>query len=147
MSRARLVGVDLSDGMLAQASRVASDVELVRADLAALPFEDARFEAVIAWYSVIHTPAEGLSDVFREIARVSTPGAPVLVAFQVGSGERLVRRAYGHDMHLAAYLHPPPDVASALEAAGLATEATLVRAARATEAHHQAVLLARKLLS
>ena len=81
-----LVGVDLSEGMLEQASRVASDVELVGADLAALPFADARFDAVMAWYSVI-------------------------------------------------------------QAADLVIQASLVRAPRATEAHPQAVLLARKPLS
>ena len=142
-----LVGVDLSEGMLEQASRVASDVELVGADLAALPFADARFDAVMAWYSVIHTPAEDLSEVFREFARVSTSGAPVLVAFQVGSGERTVRRAYGRDVNLTAYLHTPSDVASALEAADLVIQASLVRSPRATEAHSQAVVLARKRVS
>lgn len=143
----RLVGVDLSDGMLEQASRVASDVELAPADLAALPFEDARFDAVIAWYSVIHTPTDGLVGIFREIARVSVPGAAVLVAFQVGSGARTVRQAYGLDVELTAFLHAPSDVEVALQSVGLTMEASLVRAPRATEAHPQAVLLARKPLS
>lgn len=92
----RLVGVDLSDGMLEEASRAAHDAELVRADLAALPFDDARFDAVIAWYSVIHTPT---------------------------------------------------DVESALSSVDLVPETSLVRAPRATEAHSQAILLARKRLS
>ncbi|MGQ2914483.1 class I SAM-dependent methyltransferase [Microbacterium aurantiacum] len=142
-----LVGVDLSEGMLAEASRTVSDVDLVRADLAAMPFEDARFDAVIAWYSVIHTATDGLVDVFRELARVSSSGAAILVAFQVGSGERTVRRAYGRVVELTAHLHAPSDVVSALEGVGLLMQASLVRAPRATEAHSQAVVLARKRVS
>lgn len=140
----RLVGVDLSDGMLEEASRAAHDAELVRADLATLPFDDARFDAVIAWYSVIHTPTDGLSEILREIARVSSPGAAVLVAFQVGSGPRTVRRAYGREVALTAHLHTPSDVESALASVDLVPETSLVRAPRATEAHSQAILLARR---
>lgn len=140
----RLVGVDLSEGMLAEASRATSDVELARADLAALPFEDARFDAVVAWYSVIHTATDGLGNIFRELARVSIPGAVILVAFQVGSGERTVRRAYGREVSLTAHLHMPSDVESVLDSVGFQREASLVRAPRATEAHSQAILLARR---
>ncbi|MEV8271933.1 methyltransferase domain-containing protein [Microbacterium sp. NPDC077184] len=140
----RLVGVDLSDGMLAEASRATSDVELVRADLAALPFEDARFDAVVAWYSVIHTPTDGLDEIFRELARVSIPGAVILVAFQVGSGERTVRRAYGREVSLTAHLHGPSDVESVLDSVGFQRETSLIRAPWATETHRQAILLSRK---
>lgn len=47
----------------------------------------------------------------------------------------------------AAALHAPSDVESALASVDLVPEASLVRDARATEAHSQAILLARKRLS
>lgn len=81
-----------------------------------------------------------------EVVRELPEGASVLVAFQVGSGPRTVRRAYGRELALTAHLHTPCDVESALSSVDLVPETSLVRAPRATEAHSQAILLARRRL-
>lgn len=70
----RLVGVDVDSSLLAEAARNAagSDVELVCADVRALPFADRAFDVVIDFGTCYHIsrPAQALA----EIARVLAPG-------------------------------------------------------------------------
>ena len=69
-----VVGVDLSDDQLRVArERVGRLAEtLVRADAAALPFEDGSFDAVAA--VLVHTDIDRYDLALREVARVLRPG-------------------------------------------------------------------------
>ena len=64
---ARFVGVDQSLGMLLQARPKASDIALVRADAAALPFAAESFDFIYCQYAFHHFDAKArmLHDVFR----------------------------------------------------------------------------------
>ena len=67
-----VTGVDFSEEMLVRARRKSVDVEWVRADATALPFEDASFEAVTVGFGI-----RNLADLeagLRELARVLVPG-------------------------------------------------------------------------
>jgi len=138
-----IAGVDLSPEMLREARLAVPDVEFVEGDLAALPFGDASFDGVLAWYSTIHTPSGDLPTVFAELRRVVRPGGAVLLGFQAGSGERLITHAYGHDLDLVAYLREVDAVASGLTDAGLTVHTRLERGRRADyEKHPQGFVLA-----
>ena len=65
-----VVGVDLSERQLEFARQ--RDVEVVRADAAALPFEDERFDAAASVFT--HTDVSDFAAVLRETARVLRPG-------------------------------------------------------------------------
>lgn len=67
-----VVGVDVSDEMLARARR--HDVELHCAHGDALPFHDASFDAAISLWT--HTDIDDLPAVLREASRVLRQGAP-----------------------------------------------------------------------
>jgi ubiquinone/menaquinone biosynthesis C-methylase UbiE len=78
---AQIVGVDISDAMLAQARRNTGEglrdrLRFERADASALPFGDGSFELV--------THAN-MIPFFDEIARVVTPGGHALFAFSSGA--------------------------------------------------------------
>jgi SAM-dependent methyltransferase len=138
-----VTGSDLSPGMIAQARSQHPDLDVVVAGHTALPFDDDRFDGVLAWYSVIHTPPHELGAVFGEFARVLRPGGVLLLGYQAGTGDRRLDRPYGHDVELTAYLHHTPYVCEVLRARGFVVDAVLDRAARPSEKHAQGFVLAR----
>lgn len=75
------IGLDFSKEQLGLA-RDRTDASLVAGDMTALPFRTDRFEAVTAFYSVIHLPLEDHARCYEEVARVLEPGGQFL--FSIG---------------------------------------------------------------
>jgi SAM-dependent methyltransferase len=67
-----VTGVDHSEDMLRRAR--AKGVQAVRSEAAALPFEDASFDAAISIFT--HTDVDDFAGLVREVARVLRPGSP-----------------------------------------------------------------------
>jgi len=67
-----VVGVDISEDQLRLARE--RGVEVVQADVAALPFDDASFDAVISMWT--HTDVDDFSALLREAARVLRADGP-----------------------------------------------------------------------
>jgi ubiquinone/menaquinone biosynthesis C-methylase UbiE len=139
-------GVDLSPRMVAMARRDHSDLVFTVGSLTDLPYPDDRFDGVMLWYSIIHTPPVGQARIFAEAARVLRPAGHVLVGFQSGEGTRDVSASYrqfGHEIELERHLYTADQVASQLDAAGLREVCRLVRRAQGKERDDQTVLLAK----
>lgn len=139
-----VTGVDLSEEMIALAQQAHPTVRFARADLTDVPFEAAQFDAVFAWYSVIHLPPAQLRYVVAEFARLLAPGGLVLLGYQTGTGERHLSKPYGHDIDLRAYLHQTEAIVESLTAAGFTILARLDRRRRTTERHAQGFVLAER---
>ncbi len=77
---ATAVGVDFSRGQLRLAAENVPGVSLVQGDMAALPFADGAFDAVVAHWSLIHVPLADHQTVVDEFARVLRPGGRVLLS-------------------------------------------------------------------
>jgi ubiquinone/menaquinone biosynthesis C-methylase UbiE len=137
------VGVDVSTEMLAIARSAHPAVSFVAGDLSALPLATASLGGAVCWYSIIHTPADGLSDIALELRRVTTSGAPILVAFQTADDDAVTRDTIGgRAVTLTSYRHSPAVVAGAMQHAGLDLLAEVVRApATRFEETKQAFLL------
>jgi SAM-dependent methyltransferase len=139
------VGIDLSPGMVAVARRAYPHLGFAVGSLTALDLPDGGLAGALAWYSVIHTPPERQPLVFAEFARVLRPGAPLLMAFQVGDDEPVHhRQGYGHEISLRAWRLDPERVERQLGAAGLEVRARVLREPEPTvyEKSRQAYLLA-----
>lgn len=137
-------GIDLSPDMIAVARR---DYPALRFDVGtmeALDLEDGTLGGIVAWYSIIHTPPERLSKVFKEFSRVLASDGILLLAFQAGDERRRIQHAYGHDLALDAYRLPPDGIAALLREAGMIVQAQLLRQPDEREKTPQAILLARR---
>lgn len=86
-----LVGVDASEGMLAQAreKHPGAALDLRVADATALPFADGQFDAVVATYMLCCVPDPRA--VLAEMVRVLRPGGDLLIADHVVATTRWLR--------------------------------------------------------
>lgn len=140
-----VAGFDIAPGMIAAAQAAHPHIQFEVGTLTALPVDDQCFAGAVCWYSIIHTPPDELSPVWIELRRVLRPSAPLLLAFQVGDGERVERpRAAGTERTLVNHRHDPDDLADSLRAAGFEIDSIQQRpAVAAHENTPQAIVLAR----
>ena len=67
-------GIDLSEGMLAQARRLNPDLEFRQGDMLALSDLDASWGGAAVFYSLIHIPRDRVPAALAELHRVLRPG-------------------------------------------------------------------------
>jgi SAM-dependent methyltransferase len=75
-----VLGVDLSAAQLELARRNVPGARFERGDMTGLSFPDGSFDAVTAFYSVLHVPREEQGALFSRIARWLRPGGWFLAA-------------------------------------------------------------------
>lgn len=122
-----VVGIDVSQTMIAIASAAHPRIEFKVGQLDALPIETGVLAGAVCWYSIIYTPPDRLDQTFDELARVLIPGGHLLLAFQA-DGEPVHREdAFGTGLPLTSYRHSVQEVAACLEEADFKTYATAVR--------------------
>ena len=123
-----VVGLDVSGAMLAAARIAHPDIRFEEGLLDDLPIEEASLAGIVCWYSIIYTPPERLDDAFTELERVLSPGGYLLLAFQAGTGDPVLRaEAHGTALSLTSFRHNLGDVTRRLEHAGLEVRATALR--------------------
>ncbi len=90
---AKVVGIDISEGMLRYAKRRArrvhlASVDLVQADALRLPFADDSFDYVLVSHviTVVSNPIQAI----EEICRVGKPGARIVIINHFQSGNRMM---------------------------------------------------------
>jgi ubiquinone/menaquinone biosynthesis C-methylase UbiE len=74
----QVLGLDRNEGMLAVAARNEPNIEWRQGDAAALPFEDASFDAVVSQFALMYFPDRVAS--LREMWRTLAPGGRLAVA-------------------------------------------------------------------
>ena len=72
------VGLDFSRSQLRLARTNVPGANYLQGDMTALPFQTGSFDALTAFYSLIHIPVPEHEDVIAEFARVLTPGGYLL---------------------------------------------------------------------
>lgn len=84
-TRARVMGVDISAGQLELARRNAPAARFVRADMVDLAFAPGSFDAVVAFWTLIHVPREVHASLFARVHGWLKPGG--VFAGTLGSGD------------------------------------------------------------
>ncbi|MFI1162084.1 class I SAM-dependent DNA methyltransferase [Streptomyces sp. NPDC020801] len=139
-------GVDLSARMVELARRDHPELRFEPGSMLALDIPDGGLAGAVAWYSIIHTPQDRLPTLFTELARVLSPGGPLLLAFQVGDEPLRLERPFGHPVSLDFHRRRPGHITELLVAAGFDLLSRTVREpdTAAGESTPQAFLIARR---
>lgn len=121
----RVVGTDLSPGMLRVARRRDPRAPLAAAALQSLPLADAAVDGGVCWYVLQHVPDDAVDAALVELRRVVRPGGQVLLAFHSGTGSHLKTDGYGgHPMHVHVHRRTAAEVAERLRRNGFAVTST-----------------------
>jgi ubiquinone/menaquinone biosynthesis C-methylase UbiE len=113
---ARVVGIDLSPGMVAAGRKEYPEVEFRQGDFLDLPARDAEFGAAVALYSIIHLEPGELTPAFAEMRRVLRPSGLVLVSFHIGAEVRHLDQWWDHEVDIDfRFLEPPSWTGSAIQ--------------------------------
>ena len=79
---AEVTGLDFSSAMLSEARRCAEAAELIEGDAQAMPFPDARFDAVVCGFGIMHMPDQPKA--LAEVHRVLRPGGTFVMTVWCG---------------------------------------------------------------
>jgi ubiquinone/menaquinone biosynthesis C-methylase UbiE len=107
-STGQVAGLDLNDGMLAVAARIAPELEWRQGDAASLPFPDGTFDVVVSQFAIMFFPDQARA--LGEMVRVARPAGRVLVSFF----DRLDRNPAFETLSALAEDRFGPEVASVL---------------------------------
>ncbi|HEY1013021.1 MAG TPA: class I SAM-dependent methyltransferase [Herpetosiphonaceae bacterium] len=115
---ARVCGLDLSRGMLAQAARLNPAIPFLQGSLLALPVADGAWAGAAAFYSIIHVPPPALPDALREARRALRPGGSLLLAFHLGAEPVHLDEWWGRAVDVDFFFFGLEEMIDALRGAG-----------------------------
>lgn len=93
------MGVDVSQSMVETARRLNPGLAFERGDMLRLPYPDATFAGITAFYSLIHIERARVTGALHELRRVLRTGGHILFSFHAGEGEAHVDQYYSHGNH------------------------------------------------
>lgn len=134
-------GIDLSPRMIELARREHTELSFAVGSLLDLPCAPGSLGGVVAWYSLVHTPASLLPAAFAEFYRVLQPGGLLLIAFKVGDQQKTLTNGYGHEIDLDVYEYPVELMTDLLAKAGFEEHVRMVRAPEAWDRQPQGYVL------
>jgi len=137
----RVVGVDLSAGMLAQARRRHPRVTVVQGDLRNLPLADGVADGAVCFYSLIHLRRPEVGGALGEIHRVLRPGGSVLLAVHGGRGVLHTEGWFDRAVSVDATLFEAAELSRLAERAGLGVTELARRNPYKTEAQTERLYL------
>ncbi len=120
----RVVGTDVSRGMLCVARERDPQAPLAVAALHALPLPDGAVDGAVCWYVLQHVPDEALDAALAELRRVLRPAGHLLLGFHSGTGSHLKTDGYGgHPMRVHVHRRTAATVAGRLRHNGFTVTA------------------------
>lgn len=142
---AQTLGLDLSEGMLAEARRLNPDIPFQPGNMLSLDVPDSAWGGIAAFYSIIHIPRRQLPQVMGEFFRVLRPGGMLVLAFHVGEETIHLDEWWEKPVFLDFNFLQPAEIRQQMESAGFTIEDAIVRAPYTPEHPSQrAYLIGRK---
>jgi ubiquinone/menaquinone biosynthesis C-methylase UbiE len=117
-------GVDLSEGMVAQARARHPDLEFTAGSMTALPAPDGSFDGLVSFYALIHLIDDtDVRTALAEFRRVLTSGGLLLLAVHAGEEVRHSTEWLGAPVDVSFRFFDPGWLTAELDRAGFALEA------------------------
>ena len=117
-------GVDLSDGMVAQARARHPDLEFRTGSMTALPAPDGSWDGLVSFYSLIHLiDAADVRTALAEVRRVLAAGGLLLLAVHAGEEVRHFAEWFGAPVDVSFRFFDPGWLSAELDRADFAIEA------------------------
>jgi len=117
-------GVDLSDGMVAQARARHPDLEFRAGSMTALPAPDGSWDGLVSFYSLIHMIDDAdVRTALAEFRRVLADGGLLLLAVHAGQEVRHSAEWFGAAVDVSFRFFDPGWLSAELGRAGFAVEA------------------------
>ena len=117
-------GVDLSDGMVAQARARHPDLEFRAGSMTALPAPDGSWDGLVSFYSLIHMIDDAdVRTALAEFRRVLADGSLLLLAVHAGEEVRHSAEWFGAAVDVSFRFFDPGWLSAELGRAGFAVEA------------------------
>jgi SAM-dependent methyltransferase len=121
-------GIDLSDGMVAQARARHPGLEFRRGSMTALPSGDGTWDGLVCFYSLIHMIDDAdLRTALAEFHRVLEDQGLLLLAVHAGQEVRHSGEWFGAQVDVSFRFFDPDGLAAELDRAGFAIEAVTRR--------------------
>jgi ubiquinone/menaquinone biosynthesis C-methylase UbiE len=92
----QVTGCDIPSTQLALAAErlPAGKFKLIRSDMMSLEFADSTFDAVVAFYSIIHVPREEQSTLLKRVGKWLKPGGWFLANFVAEGAEEVIEQQW-----------------------------------------------------
>lgn len=104
VKQAQVTGVDISAAQIELAKQYVPEATLVQADMMALEFPVATFDAVVAFYAIIHPPRTEQAVLIKRLAEWLRPGGWLLVNLGVANDPGSIEQDWlGTAMYWSSY--------------------------------------------
>ena len=120
-------GLDLSEGMLAQACTLNPDVNFVQSSMLSLGIASNSLAGIAAFYSIIHIPRPQVMAALAELRRVLKPGGCLLLTFHLGTETIHEEALWGYPVNFDATLFTTEEMTRYLQGAELEIEEAIER--------------------
>lgn len=94
----RVIGIDLSEGLLGKAKQLHPGIDLRKMDMRQLDFGDETFDAIWSSAALLHLNDEDIKATLGEILRVLKPGGVLAVSFKEGRGSGEILEPFSTDL-------------------------------------------------
>jgi SAM-dependent methyltransferase len=123
----KVIGIDLSPGMVEQARRLNPELDIRQGDMMSLDVPDESWAGIVAFYSIIHIPRASVARALSELGRCLRPGGRLLMSFHVGDEVMHLEDLWGHPVKMDFIFFRADEMLGYLEEAGFDVEETLER--------------------
>lgn len=86
----KIIGIDISQRCIDIASSYNPNLIFKTMDMMNTNFDDASFDGIISFYSIIYTPKEYINRIFAEFNRIIKPNGRILIVIKKGTDEGFI---------------------------------------------------------